>query len=400
MYTNILIAVLSNISIVVLNKTSKIVLTGFMIALLSTGFPSIMIQDAYAAANITFTAETTTKTTITVTFSEVVSSSPTTPPSTAAWTISTGQTVSSVTHTNGTATMTLNLGSQLNESARPTVTYAENASISDDGAGTNTPVVGGVVATDGITDSSSKCYDCIAPKVKGAQITISSDNYIITTGDKPIHITANVGDEISLVLKITDNRSTDTIPFVGLYTNFIEKPSDMSLFYANNYDNLKNISTSFYEWNLRSDDVAYDYDGTVSWSNGMPTVANDSMIGEYLMVPFTMKFTDSMDTSQITIKSFDAFGNSLYNVLPVTLEVVGDTLEFDSNGKVLGFFNESVLSIMLSELNGSEDTAPLSALLGIPDESLPPWTLDLATWVAEDKIDSADLIVAVEYLIS
>ena len=55
---------------------------------------------------------------------------------------------------------------------------------------------------------------------------------------------------------------------------------------------------------------------------------------------------------------------------------------------------------MILELNGSEDTAPLSSLLGIPDESLPAWTLDLATWVAEDKIDSADLIVAVEYLIS
>ena len=42
----------------------------------------------------------------------------------------------------------------------------------------------------------------------------------------------------------------------------------------------------------------------------------------------------------------------------------------------------------------------LSEILGMPDESLPAWSANLATWVAEDKIDSANLIVAVEYLIN
>ena len=37
---------------ITLNKTSKIILTGFMIALLSTGFPTFMIQDAYAVASV------------------------------------------------------------------------------------------------------------------------------------------------------------------------------------------------------------------------------------------------------------------------------------------------------------------------------------------------------------
>ena len=46
------------------------------------------------------------------------------------------------------------------------------------------------------------------------------------------------------------------------------------------------------------------------------------------------------------------------------------------------------------------DTKQLSSLLGISEEQLPPWTSTLATWVAEGAIYSADLIVAVEYLLN
>ena len=104
-------------------------------------------------------------------------------------------------------------------------------------------------------------------RVGESHITILNNHYVIATGDEPISITASVGDEISIVLKITDNISVQSIPSAALYTNYQEKPSDMSAYYANNFDNLKQVSTSFYEWNVRSDDVAYDYDGTVSWSD-------------------------------------------------------------------------------------------------------------------------------------
>tara|TARA_B110001454_G_scaffold16948_1_gene15234 strand:- start:692 stop:1030 length:339 start_codon:yes stop_codon:yes gene_type:complete len=111
-----------------------------------------------------------------------------------------------------------------------------------------------------------------------------------------------------------------------------------------------------------------------------------------------------METSEIMVKSSDAAGNYSYEALPVTLEVIGDTpIDFNSMGEqiVLGFFDESVLSIMISELNTSDNiTTPLSALLGIADDSLPTWTSDLAKWTAEDKITSGDLIVAAEYLIN
>jgi hypothetical protein len=264
--------------------------------------------------------------------------------------------------------------------------------------------------------ANGDCYDCIPPTLQESHITILNNHYVIATDDEPISITASVGDEISIVLKITDNISVQSIPSAALYTNFEQKPSDMSAYYANNFDNLKQVSTSFYEWNVRSDDVTYDYDGTVSWSDNAPTVVTDVLTEdnfkfknkdqnalEYFMMPFTFTINDYMDSTQISAKIYDAAGNRLHVTLPVTLNTVGDDpLDFENMGKqkVLGFFDESVLNVMILELNGSEDTAPLSEFLGIPDESLPAWTLNLATWVADDKIDSANMIVAVEYLIN
>ena len=271
------------------------------------------------------------------------------------------------------------------------------------------------VAETETTTTSSDCYDCKPPVLQSSHITILTNDYVVATGDDLIHITANVGDKVTILLNVTDNKFVDTIPFAALYTNYQEKPSDMNLFYANNFDKWKHVSTSFYEWNVRADDVAYDYDGTTTWSDNTPTVVtgeitddnyfmiNDNNVLEYFMMPFTFTMSNSMDESTITAKIYDAAGNRLHVTLPVTLETAGnDPLDFDHMGKqkVLGFFNESVLNTMILELNGSEDAAPLSAFLGIPDESLPAWTLDLATWVADEKIDSADMIVAVEYLIN
>jgi hypothetical protein len=264
--------------------------------------------------------------------------------------------------------------------------------------------------------SSSDCYDCKPPVLQSSHITILTNDYVVATGDSPLHITANVGDKISVTLKITDNKSVDTIPFAALYTNYQEKPSDMNLFYANNYDKWKHVSTSFYQWNVRADDIAYDYDGTVSWSDNVPTVVtdvitednyfmiNDDNILEYFMMSFTFTINDFMEESTITAKIYDASGNRLHVTLPVTLETAGnEPPDFDYTGKqkVLGFYDESVLSEMISQWSESEsDTKQLSSLLGISDESLLPWTSNLATWVAEGTIDSADLIIAIEYLIN
>ena len=67
----------------------------------------------------------------------------------------------------------------------------------------------------------------------------------------------------------------------------------------------------------------------------------------------------------------------------------------------MGFFDEAVLIQSISDWDDSQDnTEKLAQLLGVSEDSIPLWTVNLANWVAEDKIDSADLIVAVEYLIN
>jgi hypothetical protein len=264
--------------------------------------------------------------------------------------------------------------------------------------------------------SSSDCYDCKPPVLQSSHITILTNDYVVATGDDPIHITANVGDKVTVILNVTDNKFVDTIPFAALYTNYQEKPSDMSAYYANNFDKWKHVSTSFYEWNIRADDVPYDYDGTVSWSDNTPTVVtgeitdenyfmiNDNNVLEYFMMPFTFTMSNSMDESAISAKIYDAAGNRLHVTLPVTLQTAGnDPLNFDHMGKqkVLGFYDESVLSEMAETWSESKsDAKQLSSLLGISEESLPAWSTNLATWVADDKIDSANMIVAVEYLIN
>ncbi len=504
-----------------MNKTSKIILTGLFVALLSSGLPNFVTQDAYAAANITYTAATATTTTITITFSENMDSGS---DSSGDWTISTGQTVSSESHVDGTNTMTLTLASALDTDATPTVTYAENGNITDtNGLETDTIVVGGVVATDGIvptvvsatTTSSttigitfsedivdtasdlddytingvaggsdisaisvsgailtlttngysilngetvtvtfdgeaneledtgtlndvadftnqavtnnvpkvetkkggSDCYDCKPPTLQESHITILNNDYVVATGDDPLHITANVGDKVTVILNVTDNKPVDDFKFAGLYTNYQDKPSDMNSFYANNYDNLKQISTSFYEWNVRSDDTAYDYDGTLSWSENNPEIITDVITDDnfkfkndennmvqYFMMPFTFTINEHMDSTKIVAKVYDGSYNRLHVTLPVVLDVAGnDPLNFENLGKqkTLGFFDEVVLIQSISDWDDSQDnTEKLAQLLGVSEDSIPLWTVNLANWVAEDKIDSADLIVAVEYLIN
>ena len=264
--------------------------------------------------------------------------------------------------------------------------------------------------------SDSDCYDCIPPTLQKAHITISTNDYVVATGDDPLHITANVGDKVTIILNVTDNKPVDTFRFAGLYTNYQDKPSDMNNFYANNYDNLKQVSTSFYEWNVRSDEIAYDYDGTLSWSTSGPEIVtdmntednfkfkNDENIVEYFVMPFTFTINEHMDSTKIVAKVHDGAYNRLLVTLPVVLDVSGnDPLNFENLGKqkTLGFFDEAVLIQSISDWDDSQDnTEKLSQLLGVSEESIPLWTLNLAKWVAEDKIDSANLIVAVEYLLN
>ena len=278
--------------------------------------------------------------------------------------------------------------------------------------------------------SGATCYDCNPPTLQDSYITILNNDYVIVTGDDPLHITANVGDEVTVILNVTDNKSIQSIPFAGLYTNFEEKPSDMSVVYANNYDNLKQTSTSFYEWNIRADDVAYDYDGTVSWSDNAPTVVtdvitddnyfmiNDDNVLEYFMMPFTFTMNQHMDSTQIIVKIYDASGNRLHATLPVTLEIIPKETDVLSDAEEIATLgtgdmivtpsedtslpNELVLLTVLSQWIGysqvtSDDTKMLS-VIGLQGDSLPAWTKHLGEWVIQEKLDVSELITAIQYV--
>jgi hypothetical protein len=257
-------------------------------------------------------------------------------------------------------------------------------------------------------------YDLVAPTLAEATFFLNGDD--VTDGNNAINISAEVGDEISVLLKVADNKPVEDLTIVGLYTNFQSIPDNMNLFYATTHDTLGKFSTTFYEWNVRSDDTDFDVNNAVIWEQGNVTIErpsvtndnkiylNDAEIVEYLTIPLTMTVTEAMQSSEVIVKASDGTGNYLYQKLPVTIEVSnGDPLAFGAAGdqKLLGFFDETVLFTMITKWTTTESNVDeLTTILGLPEQSLPLWTTNLATWTAEQKISSADMIVAVEYLIN
>ena len=285
----------------------------------------------------------------------------------------------------------------------------------------------------------NKCYDCESPRLVKVQVGITSNknafddsmthvmkeeyvwNFPINDplsmrDDNITKITANPGDEIEITLDVIDDKSVHLLPTSGIYTNFMERPNNMNLFFANNFDESHNTSTSFYQWHRDYDDVAYDYADTVTWRN--PDISytqfpvttqtpfellNDELVIEHFVISFKMKFTDSMESSQVWVSAADYYGQTFKVPLPLTLEILGDEpLDFTSylNQKVLGYFNEPVLlSILHQWSQSSQDVSELSSILGVNGE-LPQWTANLATWTVEEKITPAEMIIAIEHVIN
>jgi hypothetical protein len=229
-------------------------------------------------------------------------------------------------------------------------------------------------------------------------------------------ITANPGDEIEITLDVIDDKSVHLLPTSGIYTNFMERPNDMNLFFVSNFDENHNTSTSFYEWNRNHDDVAYDYADSVTWRN--PDISytqfpvttqtpfellNDELVIEHFIISFKMKFDDPMRPSQVWVSAADYYGQTFKVPLPLTLEILGDEpIDFtlNLNQEVLGYFNEPVLLSMLYQWSEtSNEMSELSSILGVNGE-LPSWTANLATWTVEEKITPAEMIIAIEHVIN
>ena len=289
---------------------------------------------------------------------------------------------------------------------------------------------------------TNECYDCEAPKLTKVEVHITSNtsdeinnenspqisqtrDYVWTFdqkspypmfGDDITPIIADPGDEVEIILELTDNRTLKRIADSGTYTNFLSKPDDMNTFYANNYDEYGKVSTTFYEWHNTGEDLVYDYANTVEWSEANVTIQEsgefvkdgpaknlDGLVGTFT-ISFKMKFLQPMQTTDVWVQATDRSGNFFKVSLPLTLKVSGnEPLVFKSqlNQKVLSFFDESMLFELVSDWTGSsQDVSELTAVLGIPDEQLPPWITNLAMWVSEDKITLVDMIVSIEHLIN
>jgi len=253
----------------------------------------------------------------------------------------------------------------------------------------------------GMFGDVTTCYDCTPPTVTDVKISLDSSTPITVNDDNKVQINASIGDTVSVMVTVADNLGADTVPFVGLYTNFGETPDN--LFYANNFDNTKQMSTSYYEWNVNSDDIAFDNNGAITWTDATAKVNPDRT----QTFTYTMTINDEIESSQVWVDLGDNSGNYAKLALPITLEVSGApgiTFASDDSQKVVSFFNESILLAIVSQWTAtSSDDATnveqLSSVLGI-ESQLPTWTTDLASWVADDKIDVADMIVAVEYVIN
>jgi len=277
-----------------------------------------------------------------------------------------------------------------------------------------------------------------APELtEGILIDLEPANRTVdTTAAMPL-VKLEPGDSITITLNVHDDLGPEHISQVSMYTNYGEKPSDMNLFYANNFNDKNEISQSFYHWyqNDRAD-VAYGYDDTVQWKHvsGYTTNADYAeltkdrisiSVGEdqhpthlssgesnedRLVVSFTATFNEMMSEDIVKVKLADHYG--LYDIvtLPFTIQVGNPDATFeDVMGKNPGYkfipmldASETLVSIQQWVDPSSEMTdEEFVQLLGIQETELPAWVKDnLAQWVVEDKIDLAVMIIAVEHLMN
>ena len=292
-----------------------------------------------------------------------------------------------------------------------------------------------LTGTCGEEKNSSYCWDCEAPKLTKVEVLITSQNSetkhisqssdiwhfdhnypLFAIDDYKTPIIADPGDEVEIILELTDNRELKGISESGTYTNFMNLPKDMNLFYANNFDKFGKVSTTFYEWHQTGDDLVYDYSKSTEWiepsivieeistyQKDIPGINLDGLVGTFT-ISYKIKFLQPMHTTEVWVYASDEYGNFFKLPLPFTLKIAGnEPLFFESkvNQKVLGFYDESMLLEVVSDWTGStQDVSELAVILGIPDEQIPPWVTNLAVWVSEDKISMGDMIVSIEHLIN
>ena len=161
----------------------------------------------------------------------------------------------------------------------------------------------------------------------------SNEKFNLNFKDKEFaKITSRVGDTVDIAISVGDDKKLDQISQVKFMTNFAKKPSGINSYFANNYNDYRQVALSVYEWNQHRYDVKYDYGGTVSWNEPSTmmqeyTGPNHDYVGpllfneEELIIVFSLNMTNVMDETQTITKIMDTSHMQKRSVLPFTLEL-------------------------------------------------------------------------------
>jgi len=161
----------------------------------------------------------------------------------------------------------------------------------------------------------------------------SDEEFNLNLKDKVItNISSTVGDTIDITISVGDDTFLENIYQITLITNFAKKPSGMNNYFANNYNDYRQVGLSVYEWNHHRGDIKYSHDETISWNE--PTVKDKQRTETYhdyvgfllfdekeLLVTYHMNINKVMDQTQVTAQIIDLSNEKTNVVLPFTLEV-------------------------------------------------------------------------------
>ena len=262
-------------------------------------------------------------------------------------------------------------------------------------------------------------------------VSVGPNKPIVTQSDGMSNIQIQKGDNITITLNAADQGpafdsntfyAQSEIKSVSLYTNFGPKPNGMNLYYANHLNDQRDTSKTFYEWYKYKDDVIYDFENTVSWAEAVVTTEDKFTISitdtdtettssteGKLTITFSATWDEVMPKSEIIVKTVDSQAGYSITTLPFTLQVgeydqsYEDVFGTNTNYRFVPLVSDIKVRESIEQwvdpLSGMTDERFVSSL-GLDGDELPGYVKHLAQWVVEDKIDLADLIIAVEYIIN
>ena len=257
-------------------------------------------------------------------------------------------------------------------------------------------------------------------------VSVGPNKAIVTQSDGISNIQIQKGDSITITLNVVDGGpihqtnhyyGQSDIESVSLYTNFGSRPDTMNLYHANHFNDDREVSKTFYEWNANRDNVVYDFTKSVTWHNpvvrtaSFDTTSDDSNTpaGNKLIITFYSTWNEVMPKSEILVKVADAMMGHNIIALPFTLQVgdydpsfedlFGHNTDYKFVPLVIDSNVRESIHQWVDPLSGMTDERFVSSL-GLNGNELPGYVKHLAQWVVEDKIDLADLIIAVEYIIN